>query len=175
MTRPVEHPATDSDQAALRALLDRVGRLWRWNPTLSRRPGEPPGVFCHAGARRTEREIEFEAEPIIVVRDPHLLVARLEPVPARQIQLNDWIVLPVRGELAPVIGIYPCPDRYTARRWICTDNGDWARRADTSSVLRADQPPPWPDPPDTSRSRTAVGAAWSTDLSPATAETILKE
>lgn len=137
--------------------------------------GRKPGAFRHDTMLRIEREIKCEAEPIIVVRDPHLLVVRLEPVSACQIQRGDWVVLPLLGELSPVIGIYPCPDRYVARRWICTDNGDWARRADTSPVLRADQPPPWPNTPDTPHSRTAVGAGWSTDLSPETAETMLKE
>ena len=121
-----------------RTLLDRAGRLWTWNPTLPRRPGEQPGVFCHRGQRRTEREVENEAEPIIEVRDPRLLAVHLEPVPANQIRLNDLIVLPDRGELSPVIGIWPCTDRYARLLYVCTDNGDWAHRRADSPLLRAD-------------------------------------
>jgi hypothetical protein len=127
-----------------RTLLDRAGRLWRWVPDLARRPGATPGVFRHQDQLRTEQEIENEAEPIIEVRDPRLLTAHLIPVPANQIRLNDWVVLPGLGELSPVIGIYPCPEQHIQRRWICTDNGDWARRADQCPVLRADPPQPVP-------------------------------
>lgn len=43
-----------------------------------------------------------------------------------------------------MIGIYPCPDQHIRRRWICTDNGDWARRSDRCPVLRGGPPPCWP-------------------------------
>ncbi|MBB4965380.1 hypothetical protein [Saccharothrix violaceirubra] len=121
-----------------RTLLDRTGRLWQWNPTLSRRSGVPLGVFCHRGHRRTEQELENEAEPIIEVRDPRVLAVALEPVPARQIRLNDLVVLPGLGELSPVIGVWPCTDRYASLLYVCTDNGDWAHRPVDSLLLRAD-------------------------------------
>jgi hypothetical protein len=121
-----------------RTLLDRTGRLWQWNPALSRRPGDPLGVFCHRGHRRTEQELENEAEPIIEVRDPRVLAVHLEPVPARQIRLNDLVVLPGLGELSPVIGVWPCTDRYARLLYVCTDNGDWAHRRADSPLLRAD-------------------------------------
>lgn len=124
--------------APTRTLLDRTGRLWRWNPNLARRPGEKPGVFCHRGHRRTERELENEAEPIIEVRDPRILAVHLEPVPAQQIRLNDLVVLPGLGELSPVIGVWPCTDRYARLLYVCTDNGDWAHRPADSPLLRAD-------------------------------------
>lgn len=124
--------------APTRTLLDRTGRLWAWNPHLPRRPGDEPGVFCHHGQRRTERELENEAEPIIEVRDPRLLAVNLEPVPAGQIRLNDLVVLPGRGELSPVIGIWPCSDRHARLLYVCTDNGDWAHRRADSLLLRAD-------------------------------------
>jgi hypothetical protein len=121
-----------------RTLLDRTGRLWSWNPTVPRHPGEEPGVFCHRGQRRTERELENEAEPIIDVRDPRLLTVHLEPVPAKQIRLNDLVVLPGRGELSPVMGIWPYADRYACLLYVCTDNGDWVHRRADSPLLRAD-------------------------------------
>jgi hypothetical protein len=99
--------------ASTKTLLDRTGRLWSWNPTLPRRPGEQPGVFCHRRQRRTERELENEAEPIIEVHDPRLLTVHLEPIPADQIRLYDLVVLPGLGGLSPVIGIRPCTDRHT--------------------------------------------------------------
>ncbi|WP_143268861.1 hypothetical protein [Amycolatopsis vastitatis] len=121
-----------------RTLLDRTGRLWSWHPTLPRRPGEEPGVFCRRGQRRTERELENEAEPIIEVRAPRLLTVKLVPVPAKQIRLNDLVVLPGRGELSPVIGIWPYADRYACLLYVCTDNGDWVHRRADSPLLRAD-------------------------------------
>ncbi|WP_410570707.1 hypothetical protein [Amycolatopsis sp. cmx-4-61] len=130
---------TPPDQSApTRTLLDRTGRLWSWNPTLPRRLGAQPGVFCHRQHRRTERELENEAEPLIEVRDPRLLAVRLEPVPACQIRLHDLVVLPGLGELSPVIGIWPCTDRYARLLYVCTDNGDWASRRADSPLLRAD-------------------------------------
>lgn len=123
---------------AAQALADRAGRIWRWNPELVRRPGDPPGAFCHRGQVRTEREIAHEAEPIIEVRDPRVLAVRLEPVPAHHIHLNDLVLLPGLGELSPVIGIWPSPDRYAHHLYVCTDNGDWAHRSVDSSLLRAD-------------------------------------
>lgn len=129
---------TPAHPAPTRTLLDRTGRLWSWNPTLPRRPGDEPGVFCHRWQRRTERELENEAELIIEVRDPHLLAVHLEPVPANQIRLNDLVVLPGLGELSPVIGIWPCTDRYARLLYVCTDNGDWAHRSADSPLLRAD-------------------------------------
>jgi FxLD family lantipeptide len=62
----------------------------------------------------------------------------LEPVPAGQIRLNDLVVLPGRGELSPVIGVWPCVDRYARLLYVCTDNGDWTHRRADSPVLRAD-------------------------------------
>lgn len=124
--------------APARTLLDRTGRLWRWNPTVLRCPGDPPGVFCHRGQRRTERELEHEAEPLMEVRDRRILAVRLEPVPASQIRLHDLVVLPGLGELSPVIGIWPCTDRYVRVLYVCTDNGDWAHRRADSPLLRAD-------------------------------------
>lgn len=127
-----------SQPARPRTLLDRTGCLWQWNPALSRRPGDPPGVFCHRGHRRTERELENEAEPIIEVRDPRVLAVALEPVPAHQIRLHDLVVLPGLGELSPVIGVWPYTDRYARLLYVCTDNGDWAHRRADSPLLRAD-------------------------------------
>lgn len=121
---------------ATRTLLDRVGRIWHWNPNLARRPGDPPGAFCHRGQIRTEHEIENEAEPIIEVRDSRVLTTRLEPVPAGEIRLNDLVVLPGLGELSPVIGLWPCADPRPCL-YVCTDNGDWVRRPAASPVLRA--------------------------------------
>jgi hypothetical protein len=120
-----------------RTLLDRTGRLWVWNPTLTRQFGNTPGVFCCRGLVRTEREIEDEAEPIIEVHDPRVLVTPLEPVLPDDIHLNDLVVLPAYGELSPVIGVWSLPDRYTLRFYICTENGDWVRRPQHSPVLRA--------------------------------------
>ncbi|UJW32461.1 hypothetical protein L3Q67_01340 [Saccharothrix sp. AJ9571] len=120
-----------------RMLLDRTGRLWSWNPTLPRRSGEQPGVFCHGRLRRTERELENDAEPIIEVRDRRLPTVHLEPVPAGQIRLNDLVVLPGLGELSPIIGIWPYADRYARLLYVCTDNGDFAHRCADSPLLRA--------------------------------------
>lgn len=125
-----------------RTLLDRFGHLWQWDSDLLRHPGRPPGVFCHDSHIRTEQEIENYGEPIIEVSDPQVLVAKLEPVPAAAIQLNDFVVLPGMGELSPVIGVWPCSDLYVRRLYVCTDNGDWVRRAPTSPVLRADRGSP---------------------------------
>ncbi|OXM59663.1 hypothetical protein CF165_46565 [Amycolatopsis vastitatis] len=95
-------------------------------------------MFCRRGQRRTERELENEAEPIIEVRAPRLLTVKLVPVPAKQIRLNDLVVLPGRGELSPVIGIWPYADRYACLLYVCTDNGDWVHRRADSPLLRAD-------------------------------------
>jgi hypothetical protein len=126
---------------ATRTLLDRTGRLWRWNLRQRRRPGGPPGVFCHGALVRTETEIEHDAEPIIEVRDPRLLAVPLTPVPVHELRLGDLVVLPGLGELSPVIGLWPCPDRHLPRLYVCTDNGDWARRSLHSPALRAAPPP----------------------------------
>jgi hypothetical protein len=75
---------------------------------------------------------------VIEVRDPRLVAVHLEPVPANQIRLNDLVVLPDRGELSPVIGIWPCAGRYARLLYVCTDNGDWTRRRVDSPLLRAD-------------------------------------
>lgn len=98
MTSPADRPA--AVDVIPRTLLDRTGSLWRWNPNLPRRPGERPGVFCQHGQLRTEQEIEHAAEPVIEVRDPHLLTAQLVPVPAKEIRLGDWVVLPDLGQLS---------------------------------------------------------------------------
>jgi len=140
VTASPRHTAWAGDPLARRVLADRAGRLWRWTPELARRPGERPGVFVHQDELRTEPEIENEAEPIIEVRDPQVLTTRLVPVPANEIRLGDWVVLPGLGALSPVIGIYPCREPHPRQRWICTDNGDWARRPDTCPVLRGDPP-----------------------------------
>ena len=121
-----------------RTLLDRTGRLWQWSPALARHPGDPPGVFCHRGHRRTEQELENEAEPIIEVRDPRVVGVHLEPVPAGEIRLHDLVVLPGRGELSSVIGMWSCTDRYARLLYVCTDNGDWVHRRADSPLLRAD-------------------------------------
>jgi hypothetical protein len=73
-----------------------------------------------------------------------LRAVRLLPVPANEIRLNDVVLLPGKNELSPVIGVFPArgPD---CGLYVCTDNGDWARRSARSPVLRAELPPP--DPP----------------------------
>lgn len=126
---------------ATRTLLDRNGRVWRWNPRQRRRPGDAPGVFCHDALMRTEQEIENDAEPIIELRDPRVLTVPLAPVPVHELRLGELVVLPGLGELSPVIGLWPCHDGYLPRLYVCTDNGDWARRSATSSVLCANNPP----------------------------------
>jgi hypothetical protein len=65
-----------------------------------------------AGDGGPNENLRTEAEPLIEVRDPRVLTVKLEPVPAKQIRLNDLVVLPGRGELSPVIGIWPHADRY---------------------------------------------------------------
>ena len=121
-----------------RTVADGAGRIWRWNPELARRPGDPPGAFCHRGQVRTEQEIAHEAEPVIDVRDPRVLAVRLEPVPAHHLRLNDLVLLPGLGELSPVIGLWPISNRHTRHLYVCTDNGDWAHRPADSPLLRAD-------------------------------------
>jgi hypothetical protein len=120
-----------------RTLLDSTGRLWVRNPTPAGQLGNTPDMYCHHGHVRTERQIEDEAEPIIEVHDPRVLVTPLEPVLPEDIRLNDLVVLPGYGALSPVIGVWPLPDPYTPRLYICTENGDWARRTEHSPVLRA--------------------------------------
>lgn len=133
-------PDLSAAVSACRVLLDGRGRLWRWDPRLPRWPGDAPGVFCHGALVRTEQEIEHDAEPIIEVRDPRVLGVRLEPVPVHRIRLNDLVVLPGLGELSLVIGLWPCPDRHRPWLYVCSDNGDWARRRADSLLLRADIP-----------------------------------
>jgi len=101
-------------------------------------------VFCHHGELRTEREIEQHGEPVIEVRDPRVLTACLRPVPVNEIRLNDVVVLPGMGELSPVIGVFPAIGS-DCGLYVCTDNGDWARRSARSPVLRAELP--LTDPP----------------------------
>ena len=134
---------SSEDRGPLLGLLDRQGRLWTWDATRPRHIGVAPGVFRHEDLVRTELEIEAEAEPLIEVRDPQLLRTRLEPVPAERLELNDLVVLPVRSELSPVIGLFACEEcsgrsgRSGRCLFVCTENGDWAHRDLTFPVLRA--------------------------------------
>ncbi len=122
-----------ADGLVPRALLDRAGRIWRWHLRVAH-----SNVFGHQDMLRTEWEIENKWEPIIEVRDPRLLRVRLIAVPAVEIRLGDWVVLPLSGELSPVIGVYPVADLSMRRLSVCTENGDWVRRGEHSPLLRAD-------------------------------------
>jgi hypothetical protein len=119
------------------ALVDRLGRVWTWTVDFG-----GVGVFAHGDSLFTEQEIQRTAEPIIEIRDDRVFLAQLAPVAARDIRLNDWVILPVMGELSPVIGVWPVGTGYNRRLCVCTENGDWARRADAGLVLRAERPIP---------------------------------
>nr|WP_042185165.1 hypothetical protein [Kibdelosporangium sp. MJ126-NF4]CEL16580.1 hypothetical protein [Kibdelosporangium sp. MJ126-NF4]CTQ89069.1 hypothetical protein [Kibdelosporangium sp. MJ126-NF4] len=95
-----------SDTRRPQRLLDRHGQVWTWNPDHARRPDGPLGVYEHDGTQRTAAEIELDGEPVIEVRDPRVVAGRLFPTPADRVRLGDLVVLPGKGELSPVVGIY---------------------------------------------------------------------
>ncbi|WP_462202873.1 FxLD family lanthipeptide [Frankia sp. CcWB3] len=68
---------------------------------------------------------------------PEAPAEKTTPLPAGQIHLNDLMVLPGRGELSSVIGVWPCSDQHTRLLYVCTANGDWAHRRTDSPLLRA--------------------------------------
>ncbi|MGI8307171.1 hypothetical protein [Saccharopolyspora hattusasensis] len=114
-----------------RMVADGAGRIWRWHAELARRPGDPPGAFCHRWQVRTEQEIAHEAEPVIEVRDPRILAIRLEPVSAVRVVIR-WDRCSCRShteiaeagprllwdELAALLGEWEANSRTIPERWL---------------------------------------------------------